>query len=105
MLAARICRAGVSPGLTSFVRRPVVSTTPQLSKGQIARLFVNDGRSSYTRTARRRATAAERAMAPAGETGKPNNFTLNIFMCVCVRLVQNNLVAIVNNKVFLNKQC
>lgn len=68
LLAARICRAGVSPGLTSFVRNPVASTTPQFSKGQIARLFVNDGRSSYTRTARRRATAAEQAMAPAGET-------------------------------------
>ncbi|XP_011863177.1 PREDICTED: growth hormone-inducible transmembrane protein-like [Vollenhovia emeryi] len=68
MLTVRLCRAGVSPGLTSFVRSPVVPATPQLSKGQIARLFVNDGRSSYTRTARKRATVVERATAPAGET-------------------------------------
>ncbi|XP_050455701.1 growth hormone-inducible transmembrane protein-like [Cataglyphis hispanica] len=68
LLAARICRASVSPGLTSFVRTPVVSTTPRLSKGQIARLFVSDGRSSYTRTARRRTTVTEQAMEPAGET-------------------------------------
>lgn len=91
LLAARICRAGVSPGLTSFVRNPVASTTPQFSKGQIARLFVSDGRSSYTRTARKRATATEQAMAPAGETGKPNNFIFNIFMCM--KLLQNNLLA------------
>ncbi|XP_072750297.1 growth hormone-inducible transmembrane protein [Anoplolepis gracilipes] len=69
LLAARICRAGVSPGLTAFVKTPVVPTiSPQFSKGQIARLFVNDGRSSYTRSARRRVTATEQAMAPAGET-------------------------------------
>lgn len=68
LLAARICRAGVSPGLTSFVRTPIVSTTPQFSKGQIARLFVSDGRSSYTRTARKKATVTEQAMAPAGQT-------------------------------------
>ncbi|XP_071573692.1 growth hormone-inducible transmembrane protein [Temnothorax nylanderi] len=68
MLAARICRAGVSPGLASLVRAPNVPTTPQFSKGQVVRLFVNDGRNSYTRTARRRATVAEQAMAPAGET-------------------------------------
>ncbi|XP_018368126.1 PREDICTED: uncharacterized protein LOC108764387 isoform X2 [Trachymyrmex cornetzi] len=67
MLVAKICRAGVSPGLASLVRTPVVPT-PQFSKGQIARLFVNDGRSSYTRTARRRATVVEQATAPAGET-------------------------------------
>lgn len=82
LLAARICRASVSPGLTSFVRTPVVSTTPRLSKGQIARLFVSDGRSSYTRTARRRTTVTEQAMEPAGETGKPNIFIFNISMCV-----------------------
>ncbi|XP_011643810.1 growth hormone-inducible transmembrane protein-like [Pogonomyrmex barbatus] len=67
MWAAKICRAGVSPGLVSLVRTPVIPTTP-FSKGQIVRLFANDGRSSYARTARRRATVAEQAMAPAGET-------------------------------------
>lgn len=75
MLLARVCRFGISPALVSFVRSPVVST-PQLPKSQIARLFVNDGRSSYTRTARRRATAAEQAMAPAGETGESMNSIL-----------------------------
>ena len=73
MLVAKICRAGVSPGLASLVRTPVVPTTPKFSKGQIARLF-SDGRSSYTRTARRRATVVEQATAPAGETGKMNIF-------------------------------
>ncbi|KAL0113015.1 hypothetical protein PUN28_012331 [Cardiocondyla obscurior] len=66
MLATRLCR--VSPGLASLVRAPVVLTTPRLSKGQITRLFVNDGRGSYTRSARRRATVVEQAAAPAGET-------------------------------------
>lgn len=81
LLAARICRAGVSPGLTSFVRTPIVSTTPQFSKGQIARLFVSDGRSSYTRTARKKATVTEQAMAPAGQTGKLCNiFIFDISM-------------------------
>ena len=69
MLVAKLCRAGVSPGLASLVRTPVVPITPQFSKGQIARLFVNDGRSAYTRTTKRRATVAEQATAPAGKTG------------------------------------
>ncbi|XP_067205756.1 growth hormone-inducible transmembrane protein-like [Linepithema humile] len=67
LLAARICRAGISPGLASHVRTPTVTKTPQLSKGQIARLF-SDGRGSYTRTAKRQATMRQQAMAPAGET-------------------------------------
>lgn len=73
MLVARVCRTDVStisPGLVSFVRTPIVPTTPRFSKGQIARLFVNDGRSSYTRSARRRLTVVEQASAPAGKTGK-----------------------------------
>lgn len=79
MLLAKACRAGVtSPALTLFVKTPNVSTKLQLSKGQIARLFVSDGRSSYTRTARRRATTAEQAMAPAGETGELEIFSLRI---------------------------
>ncbi|XP_026824389.1 uncharacterized protein LOC105277234 [Ooceraea biroi] len=67
MLLARACRVGASPALASLVKTPVVPRTPQLSKGQVTRLF-SDGRTSYTRTARRRVTATEQAMAPAGET-------------------------------------
>lgn len=81
MLLARACRAGVtSPALASLVKTPVVPTRPQLSKTQIARLFVSDGRSSYTRTARRRATAAEQVMAPAGETGKSKRQFFILYM-------------------------
>lgn len=75
LLAARVCRAGVSPGLALYVRTPTVTKTPQLSKGQIVRLF-SDGRSPFTRTARRRATVTEQAMAPTGETGKPDVIVL-----------------------------
>lgn len=74
MLLVRFCRAGVSPALAPLVRSRVVPTKPQISKNQIVRSFVSDERSSFTRTARRRATAAEQVMAPAGETGKSKRF-------------------------------
>lgn len=92
MLAARICRTGASPGLASFVRTPIIPMTSRFSKGQIAR-FVSEGRSSYTRTARRRPTVAERAAAPAGETGKSNIFIRFVWNCY----KYNNLKQIIEN--------
>ncbi|XP_076244729.1 growth hormone-inducible transmembrane protein [Calliopsis andreniformis] len=67
MMLARVCRAGASPALTSFLKTPVASK-PFIPRIQSSRLFANSGRGTFTRTARRSATVTEQAMAPAGET-------------------------------------
>jgi len=63
MMLARVCKAGISPQVTSLLKSPVVPP-----KIQIVRLFASDGRSTFTRSARKRTTIVEEAMAPAGQT-------------------------------------
>lgn len=72
MMLARVCRGTLAPQTQKFFSAPVVSK-PQLSQIQITRLFASDGRSTFTRSARRR-TLAEGALAPAGETGKQRHY-------------------------------
>lgn len=67
MMLARVCRVGVSPALTSLLKTPI-APKPLIPRIQASRLFASDGRSAFTRTARRRTTVTEQAMAPAGET-------------------------------------
>ncbi|OXU28818.1 hypothetical protein TSAR_011192 [Trichomalopsis sarcophagae] len=66
MMLARVCRGSLVPQ-TALFKAPVV-TKPQLSKIQVVRLYASDGRSAFTRTARRGATISEKVIAPAGET-------------------------------------
>lgn len=64
MMLAKVCRATLSPQVTSLLKAPVV---PRLTN----RLFASDGRTAFRRSAvRKTVTVAERAAAPAGETGK-----------------------------------
>ncbi|KAG8042445.1 hypothetical protein G9C98_005079, partial [Cotesia typhae] len=65
MLLARVCRATVSPQVISLLKTPVVPKVPRI---QGSRLFASDGKAFYTRSARKRATIIEDAVAPAGET-------------------------------------
>lgn len=69
MMLARVCRAGASPALASFLKAPIApkAVVPRI---QSSRLFASSGRGAFTRTARRSTTVTEQAMAPAGETGK-----------------------------------
>ncbi|XP_043681187.1 growth hormone-inducible transmembrane protein-like [Vespula pensylvanica] len=67
MMLARVCRAGLSPTLVSLIKTPVVPK-PMLTKIQPSRLFANDGRTAFTRTARRNQTIAEKLTKPTTET-------------------------------------
>ncbi|XP_076298882.1 growth hormone-inducible transmembrane protein [Lasioglossum baleicum] len=67
MMLARVCRAGTLPTLSVILKNPVASK-PLIPRIQSSRLFASDGRSAYTRSARRSATIKEQVMAPAGET-------------------------------------
>ena len=67
MMLARVCRAGASPALASFLKTPI-APRPLIPRLQSSRLFANGGRGAFTRSARRSPTVAEQAMAPAGET-------------------------------------
>ncbi|XP_054005887.1 growth hormone-inducible transmembrane protein-like [Hylaeus anthracinus] len=69
MLLAKACRCGASPALANFLKTPVISK-PFIPRIQASRLFANDGRSAFTRSARRSRTSTitEQAMSPAGET-------------------------------------
>ncbi|KAJ8686518.1 hypothetical protein QAD02_022312 [Eretmocerus hayati] len=64
MLLAHVCRGSLLP--RAVARAPIVSKS-QLSRLQLVRVFSNDGRSAFTRTAKRRTGIAEQVMAPAGE--------------------------------------
>ena len=69
-MLARVCRGTLVPQTQTLFKLPSV-TKPQLTNIQTARLFANDGRSAFTRSARvRQATIKEQVTAPAGETGK-----------------------------------
>lgn len=68
MLLTRVCRSTLVPQTRHLFKLPSV-TKPQLTKIQNVRLFSNEGRSTFTRSAKRRApSVTESAMAPAGET-------------------------------------
>lgn len=69
MLLAKVCRSGASTApLISLLKAPV-NSKPLIPRIQTVRLFANDGRTSYVRSARTRSsTISERAMAPAGDT-------------------------------------
>ncbi|CAB0038446.1 unnamed protein product [Trichogramma brassicae] len=67
MMLARVCRSTLAPQVQSFYKAPV--NIPQLSKIQTVRLFANDGRTSFTRSARaRQSLVTEKLAQPAGET-------------------------------------
>ncbi|XP_017890735.1 growth hormone-inducible transmembrane protein-like [Ceratina calcarata] len=67
MMLARVCRSGVSPNLISLLKSPATSKS-FIPRIQSSRLFANDGRHTFARSARRSATISEQAAAPAGET-------------------------------------
>lgn len=67
MLLAKVCRSTVPPQIKSFLKAPVV---PKVTRVQAGRLFASDGRTVFQRTARKRTTIVEDAVAPAGQTGK-----------------------------------
>ncbi|XP_014215420.1 growth hormone-inducible transmembrane protein [Copidosoma floridanum] len=67
MLLVRVCRSTLVPQTKTLFKLPTI-TKPQLTKIQNIRLFADEGRTSFTRSARRRATITEQAMAPAGES-------------------------------------
>lgn len=64
MMLARVCKSGISPHVTSLLKSPVI---PRAPKVQVVRLFASDGRSTFTRAARRQGLVADTA-APAGDT-------------------------------------
>lgn len=68
MLATRMCRApAFKQGL---------NLTKQLQlRSALVRNYAEDSRDALARAARKRATLKERAMAPAGPTGKKINIT------------------------------
>lgn len=76
MMLARVCRATLAPQGVSFLKAPVVSK-PTIKQLQAVRLFGNEGRTSFTRTAKARAekTISERISAPAGDTGEYSKIT------------------------------
>ncbi|XP_057329070.1 growth hormone-inducible transmembrane protein-like [Microplitis mediator] len=65
MLLAKVCRSTVPPQIKSFLKAPVV---PKVIRVQAGRLFASDGKTVFQRTARKRATIVEDAVAPAGQT-------------------------------------
>lgn len=69
-MLARVCRGTLVPQAQTLFKLPSVAK-PQVTKIQAIRLFANDGRTSFARTARsRQTTISEKVVAPAGETGK-----------------------------------
>ncbi|XP_012256570.1 growth hormone-inducible transmembrane protein-like [Athalia rosae] len=66
MMLARVCRASLAPNINGLLKAPVASKS-FAPKFETVRLFASDGRTSFARTARRRMTVVEQAMAPAGE--------------------------------------
>lgn len=75
MLLARVCKATISPQVSSLLKTPVVN----VSKVQVTRLFGNEGRSTFSRTARNRVSLVEDAVRPAGETG-----TIQVYQIILV---------------------
>lgn len=70
MMLARVSRATlVLPNVNLLLKTPV-SSKPLIPRLETVRLFANDGRSSFARSARRRMTIKEQIMAPAGEGGE-----------------------------------
>ncbi|XP_015610481.1 growth hormone-inducible transmembrane protein [Cephus cinctus] len=67
MMLARVCRASLTPQVTSLVKSPVAPKQFK-TKIQSVRLFADEGRTTFTRTARKRGTIMEQVMAPAGES-------------------------------------
>lgn len=68
MLLVKACRFGISPTVVNVFKQPV-SSKPLLAQIQLTRLFANDARNSFTRSARKRITLVEEISKPAGETG------------------------------------
>lgn len=97
MMLARVCRGGLSPTLVSFIKTPIVPK-PMLTKIQPSRLFANDGRTAFTRTARRNQTVAEKLAQPATETRKfqaSYDIRNNFFSSPSsgMHLIDNNILA------------
>lgn len=69
MMLARVCRATISPQTIALLKAPVV---PNVSKVQAGRLFASDGRTAFSRAARKKTNIIEKVSAPAGETGNYN---------------------------------
>ncbi|KAK2587215.1 hypothetical protein KPH14_002955 [Odynerus spinipes] len=66
MMLARVCRTGISPTVASLIKTPV--SPNKALKIQPSRLFANDGRTTFTRTARKNPTVMEKLQQPATET-------------------------------------
>ncbi|KAK0087050.1 hypothetical protein PV325_001831 [Microctonus aethiopoides] len=62
MIIANVCRATISPQITSFLKAPVTSKSINVS-----RLYTSNARTGFRRAVRARPTLVEKAMAPAGE--------------------------------------
>ncbi|KAI4478923.1 hypothetical protein M0804_011385 [Polistes exclamans] len=67
MMLAKVCRVGISPTIVNLIKTPITSK-PILNKIQPLRFFANDGRTAFTRSARKEKTFAERLSQPATET-------------------------------------
>lgn len=67
MMLARICRGGISPTMSNLIKTPI-SPKSMFMNVQPSRLFANEGRSTFTRTARRNPSVVERLMQPATDT-------------------------------------
>nr|XP_033329882.1 growth hormone-inducible transmembrane protein-like [Megalopta genalis]XP_033329891.1 growth hormone-inducible transmembrane protein-like [Megalopta genalis] len=67
MMLTRACRACTLPTLSVLLKNPIASK-PLIPRIQSSRLFASDGRSAYTRSARRSPSIKTEVMAPAGET-------------------------------------
>lgn len=72
MMLARVCRATLAPNVKSLVKTPIVSKS-FVPRVENVRLFANDGRTTFARSARKRMTVVEKAMAPAGDKGALNS--------------------------------
>uniref|UniRef100_A0A0C9QSZ8 GHITM_0 protein n=1 Tax=Fopius arisanus TaxID=64838 RepID=A0A0C9QSZ8_9HYME len=64
MLLARVCKATIAPQVSSLLKTPVVAHG---SRVQVARLFGNEGRSTFSRAARNRGSLVEDAVKPTAE--------------------------------------
>ncbi|XP_034951731.1 growth hormone-inducible transmembrane protein-like [Chelonus insularis] len=64
MLLAKVCRASISPQVTSLLKTPVV---PRATKFQVTRLYASDGR-TFARSGRIRAKIIEDVTKVPGET-------------------------------------
>ncbi|XP_015189208.1 PREDICTED: growth hormone-inducible transmembrane protein-like [Polistes dominula] len=66
MMLVRVCRAGISPTIVNLMKTPI-TPKPILKQIQPSRLFANDGRTAFTRSARKEKTITERLSQPATE--------------------------------------